>query len=172
MLVIVCGPPCSGKSTIAAALASRLGFPHLEIDRIRARLLPGSDLREEDRDAGYRCIHLIAEEMIRAQVSVILDATYGREIHRKEIGQIINSIGVVTFLIQCKVPPDVALERFRQRPAGHPAVDLTEERVASLISEFVYSPEGIVIDTTRSIDDCIAEIQANYPMLFMEGWRT
>ncbi len=171
MLVIVCGPPCSGKSTIAAALATRLGFPHLEIDRIRERLLPVSDLREEDRDAGYRCMHLIAEEILSARVSVILDATYGREIHRKEIGQIINSIGVMTFLIQCKVPAEVALDRFRHRPAGHPAADLTEERVVSLAPEFVYSPEGIVIDTTQSIDDCIAEIQASYPVLFMEGWQ-
>ena len=172
MLIVVCGPPCSGKTTLAAAIASRTGFPHLEMDRIRESLIPGSDSREEHRDLGYRCMHLMAEQLMQAGVNLILDATYGRDVHRRAIGEMINSIGVTTFLVQCRAPVEVAVERFRARPAGHPAVDLTEERVRRLASEFVSSPEGIVVDTSQPLDTCLGEIRSAFPILFMPTERS
>ena len=74
-LIVVCGPPCSGKSTIARALSARTGAIHLELDSILVRLLPGSAHSEKDRDVAYRAMHTIAECLLRS-VDEVIPATY------------------------------------------------------------------------------------------------
>ena len=48
---------------------------HLELDRLRARLLPQSAHSEQDRDLTYRAMHLIAEHLLAGGQSAVLDAT-------------------------------------------------------------------------------------------------
>src|ERR1051325_847079 len=107
MLVILCGPPCTGKSAIGTDLESRFGFIHLEVDAIRQRILPDSDQNIEDRDTAYRAMHLMAELLLRQGATVVVDATYTREIHRKEIAAIRKTVETHAALIQCKAPLDV-----------------------------------------------------------------
>ena len=157
MIVIVCGPPCTGKSTIASALEREMGWTWLELDRIRQRLLPESDQREEDRDTSYRAMHLVTEHLVRLGHSVIVDATYGREDPRKELAR----IGSPAVFVQCKAPPELAIARFRARRPGHAAVDLTDQRVLELNARFEYSGEGLVVDTSQPIDVCMAQVRAH-----------
>ena len=75
MLVVFSGPPCSGKTTLAAELARRRGWEHLSMDRTRQRILPGTHT-EADRHVAYRAMHWAAELLARAGRNVILDAPY------------------------------------------------------------------------------------------------
>jgi len=152
MLVILCGPPCTGKSAIGADLQSRFGFIHLEVDAIRQRILPDSDQNIEDRNIAYRAMHLIAEHLLREGATVIVDATYNRELHRKELASILKNIETPTALMQCKAPLDVVLARFRTRAPGHAALDLSEDVVRELWTNFAYSNDGLTIDTSQPCD--------------------
>ncbi|HYR87340.1 MAG TPA: ATP-binding protein [Terriglobia bacterium] len=156
MLVIVCGPPCTGKSTIADALERNDGLIHLEVDRVRERVLPDSDQRQEHRDIAYRSMHSTAEYLIRAGQGVIVNATYNRQLHRKELAAIQGQ----AFLVQCKAPLDLVISRFRSRPPGHPAVDLTEEKVLELWTNYAYSSDGLMVDTSQSPEVSVAEVRA------------
>lgn len=159
MLIIVCGPPCTGKSSIGAELESRFGFTHLEMDAIRQRILPDSDQRQEHRDIGYRAMHLLAEHLLRAGKTVAVNATYNRELHRTELLSIVKSIQCRTVLVQCKAPLEIAIARFKSRPPGHAALDLTEELVRELWSNFAYSSDGIVVDTSQAAEDSLGDVQ-------------
>lgn len=152
MLVILCGPPCTGKSAIGSELQSRFGFIHLEVDAIRQRILPDSDQNIEDRNTAYRAMHLIAEHLLREGGTVVVDATYNRELHRKELASIAKSIETPTALMQCKAPLDVVLARFKVREPGHAALDLTEDVVRELWTNFAYSSDGMIIDTSQPCD--------------------
>jgi len=55
-------------------------------------------------------------------------------------------------LIQCKAPLDVVLARFKSRPPGHAALDLTEDLVRELWTNFAYSSDGLTIDTSQPAD--------------------
>lgn len=78
-LILVTGPPCSGKSTVAAALAATLQAMVLDIDDIRRIVIPNSKQTQQDRDIAYRCMHLIAEKLLEAGIKrVVVAATYGR----------------------------------------------------------------------------------------------
>src|SRR5689334_22935466 len=152
MLVILCGPPCTGKSAIGAELQSQFGFIHLEVDAVRQRILPDSDQKIEDRNAAYRAMHLIAEHLLREGANVVVDATYNRELHRKELAAVLKTLEKPVALIQCKAPLDVVLARFRARPPGHAALDLTEDLVRELWKNFSYSKDGMTIDTSQPCD--------------------
>lgn len=161
MLVIVCGPPCTGKSTIGAELQRRLGFIHLEVDAIRQRVIPDSDQRLEHRDIAYRTMHLLAEHLLRAGKTVVLNATYNRQVHRNELTSTLKSIQCPAALVQCKAPLQIVMARFTSRAAGHAALDLTEELVRELWSNFAYSSDGIVVDTSRAPELSFADVLAH-----------
>ena len=94
-------------------------------------------------------MHLIAELLLREGATVVVDATYNRELHRKELAAILKTIETPAALIQCKAPLDVVLSRFESRPPGHAALDLTEDVVRDLWTKFAYSIDGITIDTSQ-----------------------
>jgi predicted kinase len=84
LLVVVSGPPGSGKTTIAEALRERLGLPLLAKDRIKESL--GGSLGIEDRAGSHRLgvavFELIGElvgELLAAGVSVIAEGNFTTE---------------------------------------------------------------------------------------------
>ena len=83
---------------------------------------------------------------------MVVDATYNRELHRKELAAVVKALETRAALIQCKVRIDVAVARFQSRPAGHAALDLTEDLVRELWTNFAYSKDGIIIDTAQPCD--------------------
>ncbi len=87
MLIVFAGPPCSGKSTLAAELARRRGLPHLSMDATRQRILPGTHTAA-DRRAAYRAMHWATELLAHAGASVILDAPYRLPEDREELARL------------------------------------------------------------------------------------
>jgi hypothetical protein len=65
--------------------------------------------------------------------------------------------------------PEIAVRRFRERPADHPGLDLTEERVLEMARAFPYSCKGLLIDTGElSVEECTRAI-AEYVELSPPG---
>jgi predicted kinase len=112
MLIVIAGPPCSGKSTLAAELARRLGIAHLSMDATRQRILPGAAHTHADREAAYRAMHFAAELLLGACASAILDAPYR---HREEREEVARIGGGQLKRIECRVTPETAARRFRER---------------------------------------------------------
>jgi len=72
--------------------------------------------------------------------------------HRQELAAIRKALETPAALIQCKAPLDVVLARFRSRAPGHAALDLTEDVIRELWTNFAYSKDGITIDTSQPCD--------------------
>ena len=158
-VIVFSGPPCSGKSTIAESLSRRTGIPHLEMDGIRARIIPDSEQNEKDRRISYRAMHVVAESLLRCGHSVIVSATYGPLQHREELERLAYEIKATLWLVECKVEPDVAVQRFAGRREPHPAVDLTPERVRDLAKTFAYSGKGLTLDTSGLLSTCQLQVE-------------
>src|SRR3954447_6608285 len=84
-LIVFSGPPCSGKSTLAAEVARRLSLPHLSMDATRRRILPDAPHTRADRQAAYRAMHWAAELLLDAGASAVLDAPYGHAEDRADL---------------------------------------------------------------------------------------
>ncbi len=154
-LIVFAGPACSGKSVLAAALARRLGAPHLQMDTTRARLMPEAAHTRADRRVAYRAMAFAAELLAGCGQTVILDAPYGHPEDRAEIREVLCRTGAAFSLIECRVDPALAARRFDDRPANHPGRDLTRERVIELGRTYPYSGKGLSLDTgAQTPDEC------------------
>src|SRR3972149_3227826 len=85
MLIVLSGPPCSGKTTLAAMLSRRREHPHLQMDRFRSGLLPWSHHGRIAIDFAYWTMHRTASILLRLDRSVVLDSTYARTQQRSDV---------------------------------------------------------------------------------------
>jgi len=74
-------------------------------------------------------MHLAAELLLAAGASAILDAPYGHQEDREELARIAADADLR--LIECRVLPETAVRRFRQRGPDPVRLDLTEELVGA-----------------------------------------
>ena len=157
MLIVFTGPPCSGKTTLAAEVARLRGLPHLSMDATRQRLLPDAAHTRADRQVAYRGMHFAVELLLAAGAGAVLDAPYD---HAEDRAELARMAGTRPKLIECHVSPGIAAARLRERGPNDPArPDLTEERVRCLARDYPYSGAGLSLDTTAMTPEaCLAQI--------------
>lgn len=80
MLIVISGLPGTGKTTVAAALAARLGAAHLSVDPIEDALLgAGLPRTRETGVAAYEAVRVMAEQNLALGTSVVVDAVNDSE---------------------------------------------------------------------------------------------
>src|SRR5438128_3289934 len=132
-LIVFAGPPLSGKTTLATRVSLDLQCPYLEMNAARLAILPDSKQSAADRDIAYRAVLYTAGKLLGAgSQRVILTATDGPAVHREGIRDVVRRYSAALFVVTCLVAPDEAVMRFRQRPRGHAALDLTEDKARKL----------------------------------------
>lgn len=158
-LIVLTGPPCSGKSRLAGQLAPILGALVLDIDQIREIVIPNSQQSQEDRDIAYRCMHLVAQNLIEVGANtVILTATYSRRDPRQWLHSFADSKSARVCILACQISPELAIARFRSRKPGHPAVDLTEDSVQRQVMDYPYGLAN-VIDCAIPLHESVAKAE-------------
>jgi predicted kinase len=75
VLIVTAGLPGSGKSTIAAELSRRTGFPIISVDPLESAILSaGIDADQPTGLAAYLVAETIASSVLEMKTSVIVDA--------------------------------------------------------------------------------------------------
>jgi predicted kinase len=91
MFIIFGGLPGCGKSTIAQALAKRLGAAYLRIDSIERAIV---DAQIEPGAAGYFVAYRLAADNLRSGLTVIADSMNPLRITRDAYRQVAEQVGV------------------------------------------------------------------------------
>jgi len=158
-LIVLTGPPCSGKSTLAGQLAAIFGALVLDIDQIRQIVIPNSQQSQEDRDIAYRCMHLVAEKLLEVGANaILLTATYSRRHPRQWLRSLADTKSAQVCILACRVSPEIAIARFRSRPPGHPAVDLTEDLVRQQVMDYPYGVANVV-ECSTPLHESVAQAE-------------
>lgn len=126
-LIALSGLPASGKSTVAATLACRIGAVYLSSDIVRKRLA-GIDARERVRDEWrtglyspemtertYAELRARAERLLRQGHAVILDAMHGRRSERDAVRVLASGQGVPHLIAELRVGDAEARARIDAR---------------------------------------------------------
>lgn len=161
-IVLISGPPASGKTTIARPLAEALGFALLTKDDIKESLF--TSLNGPADDPAYsRQIGAAAMDLLWALAphcpQVVLEANFRTRspFERMELAAILHRTGARLVEIHCRIPLEEAARRFAQRARDerhHPAHALKEislEQLSEYADPFALGPV-VEVDTMQAVD--------------------
>jgi aminoglycoside phosphotransferase family enzyme/predicted kinase len=178
-LFLVGGLPGSGKSTVARALDERVGADGLATDALRKELAgapanahlpapPGGGIYgAEMTELTYHELFTQAERQLRAGRSVVLDATFQRERHRRRAAALARATGALLVGVECRCPERVARERLAERARSGDALSDAggEVRRAMRLSYEQPGPDTVRVDTTKPLEGSLARIaERAYPL--------
>ena len=115
MIVLVCGLPGVGKTSISDELAKLTRWTVLSTDKIRKELFPNPTYSTEEKRLIYDVLMLIAKYLHRSGTNCILDATFNTKYSREEIKKKLNLSSQQICIVECICPEDIAIARIRNR---------------------------------------------------------
>ena len=148
MIIIICGLPGVGKTTLAKELAPLVNAVLLSTDKIRKELLSRPTYGRGERKLIYDVMILIAKYLHKAGINCILDATFTRESSRLEIKKKLGLASKDFHIIECICPEDIILSRLRRRKHDYSDADFSVYRKMKRIYEPVKEAH-ITIDTSK-----------------------
>ncbi|WP_228941646.1 AAA family ATPase [Nocardioides sp. Leaf374] len=164
-LVLVGGPPGTGKTTLAEGLAQRCGHAVVSSDRIRKELA-GLD-PDTPAPAAY-ATGLYArdvtartyEEMLRRAgrllamgETVVLDATWGDDAHREQARRLAAGSSAALVALRCSLSLASAQERIGRRSAG--PSDADADIAARARAAWSPWPDAHRVDTALPAEECV-----------------
>jgi glucokinase len=141
VVLIVTGPPCSGKSTLASQIGARFGLPLLEKDAIKEALFDSVGIGDRDwsrrlSQASFEMLLRLAAQVVSGAHSIVIEGNFA-EPQAPALESLRVDQGAVLVQIRCGGSSAVLLERMQaraERPLRHPghldAALLEEARAA------------------------------------------
>ncbi|MGA6990019.1 MAG: AAA family ATPase [Nitrososphaeraceae archaeon] len=115
VIILFCGLPGVGKTTLAASVAKKTGATILSSDKIRKELIRYPTYASVEGRLIYDVLMLMTKYLSAAGIDCILDATFNRERSRKDVENRLRLNKVQLYVIECTCPEDVVFERLRNR---------------------------------------------------------
>lgn len=148
MIVIVCGLPGVGKTTIAKDLAPLIDAVVLSTDKIRKELIPNPTYRKQEKRLIYNVLFIVAKYLHKGGINCILDATFNTENSRKELRKKLGLSQEQICLVECICPEDIVISRLKDRKNDYSDADISIYKKMKSIYEPIKG-EHIIINTNR-----------------------
>ena len=150
LLLVVSGPPASGKTTIAEGLAERLRIPFVSKDTFKERLYEviGSDerLQEPIERAALAILLSVSGAQLAAGVPVLVESDFDRRSDLEPLRTLQANHGARLVQVHCSRRREKLLERFvgrieeGDRHPGHGDEPEDVAEVERLLDEGVWEP--------------------------------
>jgi adenylylsulfate kinase len=152
----ITGPPASGKSALARAVAAELqarGQPvtWLDLDEVRASITPVARHTDAERDLVYRALGYMAALLVEAGQPVLIDATAPRRVWRDLVRASVPRFAEV----QLVCPIEICRERERTRSTGPARRTVPEVDVPY---EAALAPELLIDTATESLASAVKQV--------------
>lgn len=152
MLIVFCGLPATGKTTLAAKLAKKTGATILRTDVIRKEIIMAEPkYTEEEKELVYAEMFSRAQKLLSAGKNVILDANFYKKSQRCNAKSIAERAKTKFFLVECVLPEEEVRKRMNLRKAAKDESDANIMEIYYKIKaawEPIAEPH-IVVDTSK-----------------------
>jgi|tagenome__1003787_1003787.scaffolds.fasta_scaffold19845339_2 predicted kinase len=126
LLVVVTGPPASGKSSLARELASELSIPFISKDELKERLYEeigsGDEVEDAIERAALAILYSVTASNLAAGVRVLVESNFDADSDARPLRELDARI----VQIHCGGDTAELVEKFRERSAAgerHPGHD-------------------------------------------------
>ncbi|QZP38950.1 AAA family ATPase [Halobaculum magnesiiphilum] len=157
-LVVVCGLPGAGKSTVASAVADRLDATVFRTDVVRKELFPDPSYTDEESRRTYEALFERADDRLAAGDPVVLDGTFRRANRRREARSLAERRGVTARLVRVRCDERTAKARIRSRE-DDPS-DADTDVYDLLREEFEPVEDPVVVDNSGDLDATLARVRS------------
>ena len=162
--IVLVGMMCSGKSAVGAALAARLGWTHLDLDREIEREA-GRSVREifaAEGEAGFRRMEAEATRRMAGRARIVLSPGGGWMTNPA----LLESLGPGTLCVWLQVSPEEAVRRSGAAPGERPLLagpdPLSAVRRLLAEREGFYARAHLALPTDgRSVDGTARDIHTS-----------
>lgn len=162
MLIAMAGLPGTGKSTLAAKLAERLGGVVLNKDAVRAELFPLVEYSREQDDATLEWMYAEAAKLIVKQSVIIDGRTFSKGYQIRDLFAAAARMGTLPRIIECIASDDVVKLRLERDLASgiHPAKNRTFEmyRQVKASAEPLTVPRLTLDMGATALEDCVERV--------------
>jgi predicted kinase len=160
-LVVVCGLPGSGKSTVGEAIADRLDARLLRTDVVRKDLVADPQYTPAENAATYEAFFSRAAETLDAGTSVVLDATFVNRENRGRARGVADRAEVAFELVHVTCEEAVVRERIAAREGD--ASDADFDVYLHKRENFdPFETEPVTIDNSGSLDATMRQVEARF----------
>jgi hypothetical protein len=172
-MILVGGPPGSGKSTVAAGLGDALGWTVLRSDEVRREVLGGGEpwsgpsewlsarFSTSATDATYAELIHRSGALLGLGESVVLDATWTSPAHREDAERIARERHSTLVALHCDTPARVAEGRVARRIAAGPDISMATVAVARRIAAgFAPWPAAVAVDAAAPLAETLGQALA------------
>jgi predicted kinase len=148
LIVLVCGLPGVGKTSISKQLAKLTKWVVLSTDKIRKELIPNPIYSAEEKRWIYDVLALIAKYLYQSGTSCILDGTFNTNYSREEIKKKLSLTSQQICIVECICPEDIVIARIKNRKNDYSDADASIYRSMKAIYQPI-EEEHIIIDTSQ-----------------------
>lgn len=128
-LTLTHGVSGSGKSVYTETLLMKTGAIRLRSDAIRKHLFQGARYSKKTTEAVYSTLYTLAEVLLAAGHSVIIDATFLTQAQRAPFFQLAEKQGTPITLLSFDAPTEILIERIRERLVRKKDISEADETV-------------------------------------------
>lgn len=157
MIIIICGLPGVGKTTLAKNLAPRIDASVLSSDKIRKEMFPNPTYSTAELKIVYDVMIVTAKYLNDMGKNCILDATFNREDSRVEVKKKLELDDKQFHIIECSCPEEIAISRLGSRKDDYSDATIQVYQKMKSIREPVIA-DHITVDTTLSPEENAAKI--------------
>ena len=163
-LVMMAGLPGAGKTTLAYALQSELGWRVIDKDMYRIGLLnQGMDDDRAAETAYEQSFNEIRTALVEQRTSLIFDTAALHLFILDTVRRLVNGAADTQLkVILCVVDRDLRDERLRSRGEQHTRITVEPSTIADYLQYFDHLPQDkLILVTNVPIEECLS-IAKNY----------
>lgn len=157
MIILICGYPGVGKTTLANELGPLINAVILSTDKIRKELVYKPNYSEEEKKLIYNILLLIAKYLHNAGINCILDATFNNQKAIEDIKKGLNLTDDQFKIVECICPEELIISRIQNRKMGYSDADVSIYRMIKENYEPIQE-KHITVDTSQSLKKIVAEV--------------